>query len=35
MSWDVSRKTHLLAQKMVDEVTDWRIVYEMHEVSTA
>jgi hypothetical protein len=31
--WDVARRTMGLAQKMVDEVAEWRIVYRMHEVS--
>jgi hypothetical protein len=34
-SWDVARKTLMLAEKMVDEVADWRIVHHMHEVSAA
>jgi len=34
-SWDVAVGVHALGQVMIDEVTDWQIVYRMHEISAA
>ena len=34
-AWDAARAGHTLAQLMINEVADWRVHYQMHEVSAA
>lgn len=34
-AWQVAAGVHALGQVMIDEVTDWQIVYRMHEISEA
>jgi hypothetical protein len=34
-SWEIASGIYALGQVMIDEVTDWQIVYRMHEISTA
>jgi hypothetical protein len=34
-SWEIAAGIHALGQVMIDEVTDWQIVYRMHEISEA